>query len=506
MNIKKEADKGKSLFFISVTDEEESNNRKYSDLVYNLCYSVIFEDNDLKKLIDLNQFQRHDMKNMGNIKSSLNECLIKSDIFIVLLDCFDNSYNPNVWFELGVVATYQKPVILIARENTKIPFDVNEINTVRISNAFIDKANLPLQYNMTTTKYQKIIKDRSLSDFIFQFSEKFTVLLRNSLIMGSPFSTWFDQYDVQDLGYYSVRDLFTRSGIMNLLENPDVRAEYIPGERAAFEALITEVSKAKKSLRTTRFANQSIVTGHRNNNDIHEEFMEALHLASSKVSRCDRIICNNHPLKWNDILNVLSKSTSNMRVFVRQSQYDIGFELVIVDEKIAFIHFYQLDIHGDENKNGDTYRHEVEVINSTLKIRGESVCKKLANIFDRLHHRDFDTNCKDPSRTLLGIPRERDLDDNERLRGVFQLNNYKKYTTDDLVLHSKRNEAIEMFINAFQTWDFSNSEDKKNLAIGLCLIDSNFDQNLESYIADMQVVNEIRQEAEKYKKEIQETK
>ena len=39
----------KRIFFIAVTDEPESNNRKYSDFVYEMCYHEIDRDSKLKK-------------------------------------------------------------------------------------------------------------------------------------------------------------------------------------------------------------------------------------------------------------------------------------------------------------------------------------------------------------------------------------------------------------------------------------------------------------------------
>lgn len=71
----------KRIFFIAVTDEPESNNRKYSDFVYEMCYHKIDRDSKLKKMIDFNAFLRHDMKTAANIKKSLYECLNSSDIY-----------------------------------------------------------------------------------------------------------------------------------------------------------------------------------------------------------------------------------------------------------------------------------------------------------------------------------------------------------------------------------------------------------------------------------------
>lgn len=276
--------------------------------------------------------------------------------------------------------------------------------------------------------------------------------------------------------------MFVRAGIINFIQNPGVRAEFISSERDAFVELIAEVNKAKTSLRTTRFANQSIVSGERKNSDVHHEFMNALYEASKRnLNICDRIVCNNEPSKWDDVLQVLVKSDSKMRVFVRQEEYSIGFELVIVDEKVAFIHFYQIDNHGDTDDNGDQYTHEIEVINSTLKIHGETVCKKLANIFDRLHHRDFDTDCENPSRTLLSIPKKGKLTSVEANRGMFQLLNHSSPENDTGIERDKTNDVISLFVNALESWDFVNIQDKIYMAAGICLLDRHFEKSLSKY-------------------------
>ena len=61
------------------------------------------------------------------------------------------------------------------------------------------------------------------------------------------------------LGFNGLYDMLVKTRMINLLESNGVTAEYISGEREAFEELAREVRKAKHSLRTTRFANQSII-------------------------------------------------------------------------------------------------------------------------------------------------------------------------------------------------------------------------------------------------------
>lgn len=472
----------KRIFFIAVTDEAESNNRKYSDVVCELCRQEIKNDEELAKIVDFDSFGRHDKKAAVNIKKSLYEALDKSDIFIVLLDMYKSGYNPNVWFELGVISTSEKPIILIAKEGVKIPFDVNDIKVVRISKSLISESAFNKRGKPVGRIVDDIQNNANMASYVNAFASEFIKTLKCSLTKGNPFSHWYDCLEIEHLGFQSLTDLFVRAGIINFIQNPGVRAEFISSERDAFVELIAEVNKAKTSLRTTRFANQSIVSGERKNSDVHHEFMNALYEASKRnLNICDRIVCNNEPSKWDDVLQVLVKSDSKMRVFVRQEEYSIGFELVIVDEKVAFIHFYQIDNHGDTDDNGDQYTHEIEVINSTLKIHGETVCKKLANIFDRLHHRDFDTDCENPSRTLLGIPKKGKLTSVEANRGMFQLLNHSSPENDTGIERDKTNDVISLFVNALESWDFVNIQDKIYMAAGICLLDRHFEKSLSKY-------------------------
>lgn len=501
MNIENKTNKKKKIFFIAVTDEENSKNRAYSDFVYEICYYEINHDSELKEIIDLGMFKRHDMETSVNIKKSLYEALRNSDAFIVLLDMYDDGYNPNVWFELGAISNYDKPIILIAKEKTAIPFHVNDINVIRIPEAIISKVDFSSNDIIYANIVDDILRNRDAMSIKNNFSKNFIKTLKCSLTKGNPFLKWYDSWEIESLGYQSLTNLFEKTGIINFFKNPGVRAEFISSERDAFVELIAEVNKATTSLRTTRFANQSIVSGKRKNNDVHNEFMNELYSASRRSLKvCDRIVCNNEPSKWDDILQVLVKSNSKMKVFVRQAEYRTGFELVIIDEKVAFIHFYQIDNHGDTDDNGDKYTHEIEVINSTLKIYGETVCKKLANIFDRLHHIDFDTDSNNPSRTLLGIPKKEKLTLEESNRGFFQLSYNESVENDVGVEREKTEEAIGLFINALKTWNFENTEDKINMATGICLLDRHFEDDLKKYFNEndvRKILNEVNKRRKK---------
>lgn len=301
----------KQVFFVAVTDEEQSENRKYSNFVYEMCCEAIRSNPTLQKQIDIDKFRPHNTIVTNNIKKSLSECLHNSDAFVVLLDMYKEGFNPNVWFELGVISASDKPVVLIAKETTNIPFDVADINVVKISAWLMTRVDLTKYQSIDKKTYKSMNNKDDISDGTSDFVVSFAEHLLKALELGNPFSSWYDHVLTERLGYRSLIEMFNQSAIIELIRNPDVRAVYISSEREAFKELTREVNNAKQSLRTTRFANQSIVSGKRENAAVQSEFMEALYAASKRnLKICDRIICNNEPMKWNDISEVLINSDS----------------------------------------------------------------------------------------------------------------------------------------------------------------------------------------------------
>ena len=251
--------------------------------------------------------------------------------------------------------------------------------------------------------------------------------------------------------------------ITNFVSNT---AEYIDGEAAAFSALSEAVDKAKYSLRTSRFANESIV---KEPTREQEAFMNSLYRASKKLKESAiRIICNNNPCKWQDIYNILFYGGNGSRVYVRKADFSIHFELVIIDESVTFIHFYQ-QVHSNVSGRGIDNR-QIEKLNSTLKIQGSSICQKFARIYDRLHHRDVESGeFLDPSRTLLGI----DIDgfdpnqpDTPKELGYFVID-----IDRPISISAKHQMIMEMFKRAFATWNLG-AKDKSNMAAGIALLET----------------------------------
>lgn len=480
----------KKIFFISVIGAANSLNRAYSDGILELI--------NRKSLFRDYFIERHD----ANLKEDLYESLSKAikdneyEGYIILLDCLDNSNgicNPNVMFEFGGIKHLNKPFVVIgSHEGEQYPFDVRGINIEQIPEVIVN--------------YIKNNKDNITDHIINDFYDKLAGGDKDKI--RTFLEHVYDKYNVSLKKHSDNNEYINHNDIMeeikqikNIVKRVSNTAEYIDGEPAAFNAVREAVENAKYSLRTSRFANQSIVVPYSTKEQI--DFMHTLYDATRRLKQhSHRIICNNSPLKWLDIYNVLYYGGNGSKVYIRKNEFSIHFELVVIDESVAFIHFYQPD-HA-EVTDSDSYDNKIEKINSTLKIQSNSICSKLSNIFNRLHHKDFNqTVPNDPSRTLLGIPTEHILGEEYVNNGCFSLPNsvpeYIHYmpSNDE---KNRKDTIINMFKNAFQTWPISDGCDKENMLVGIALLERS-----DSFINEMHNKNIIKEdEAKKAKNKFNE--
>lgn len=456
----------KKLFMISVIDKEGSLNRRYAETMLWLLNN----HSDFSKEYVV---QLHNGTNNTDLYKSLDEAIQKEiyEGYIVLLDCLDDTnglFNPNVMFEFGGIRNLKKPFAVMAVHNdiSKFPFDVKNLNTgfiPEIISEYIIKANkgemeqdVRLWFNQLEERKQTIILDF----FSNQYS-KFCGLLEKKQKEKKAKDNMNDILFQLTESHKALKDEIQK--ITNFVSNT---AEYIDGEAAAFSALSEAVRKAKYSLRTSRFANQSIV---KEPTREQEAFMDALYIASKDLKEhAVRIICNNNPSKWQDIYNILFYGGNGSRVYVRKADFSIHFEMVVIDESVAFIHFYQ-QVHANAPGRGAD-NQQIEKLNSTLKIQGSSICQKFARIYDRLHHRDVENGSLcDPSRTLLGI----DIDSYENDKNVPEGLGYFVIQSDrNISISAKHQLIMNMFKNAFETWELG-PRDKINMAVGIALLETN---------------------------------
>ncbi len=495
----------KKIFFVGVTDKEGTNNRKYSNLVYSVCKTIMITNTDITSSFDISSFLRHDMIPASNLYESIYHCFVTYDAFVVLIDDNSGKYNPNVWFELGIISTLDKPVLLIGKKNTVIPFHANELNVIGFPDEVLGllKDKDISNYCGRNESIPNLIEHLKKNPLLFkELSTTFLDRMKYLLKHGSPFNYIINGAQIRDFGYSNLTRLFKESGIIRLIQNPDVHAEYIAGEKNAFDELTIEVNNAVESIRTTRFGDQSIVIRrpdeYKEITTAHDNFMNALYKAESRVSKFDRIICNNNPYKWYDITEILKQPSKNVNVYIRKYNYNINFELVVIDERVAFIHFYQTNQSGDYDESlrigENEARHDSQTqrIKSTLKITGKQTCIELAKIFDRLHHRDSNqVHPVDLSRTLLGVENSNELTEIEKHAGHFTPSQRLTPTNDPQELNMLSDNNRRKFIDALLNWNIK-GRDKIIMMIGLHLVYNtalDVEKNLD--IEDMKTFNEM---------------
>lgn len=377
------------IFFIAPIGTNNSVERKCSDFILWILKEYLERVSSRKQ--DNYVIERYDTGEEGNSSLIMNG-IIKNIMDCDLAIAFLEFNKPNVFYEVALTHSIGKKCILIASEDYESPFDIFDEYLVRIDNFLYEKIiensenkelldelysnSDPISEKVETHKFRTICKE--LANKIIRIIDK--PIESNSVLRAS------NQLILQQNNYLTIsqllNDVFNATGIKGIIER-SATAEYIEGEGEAFTALTESINQAKKSVRTTRFANQSICSPSKENeyNLYYTKFMNSIYNFSKnnqgKDVICDRIVCNNNHQKWYDIYQTLCKTSDNMRVFVRKAEHDIYFEMVVIDEKIVFIHFY------DSPKEG----RDTRKIRSTVKITGDAIGKRFADIFDRLHHK-----------------------------------------------------------------------------------------------------------------------
>ena len=459
---------------ISVIDKEGSLNRRYANTLLWLLNS--HSDFSKKYKIAL-----HNSTDNTDLYKSLDEAIQKDvyDGYIILLDCIDETnglFNPNVMFEFGAIKNLDKPfaVMAVNRDESKFPFDVRNLNIGFIPNIIKNyiKNNYDSEVTYDVRSWFNQLEETEKTEILDFFSEdynKFDKLLKKKEKETKARNDLNKVLVQLTESHHDLKNEIQK--ITNFVSNT---AEYIDGEAAAFSSLSEAVKKAQYSLRTSRFANQSIVKDPTREQDA---FMNSLYAVSQKLGeKAVRIICNNNPSKWQDIYNILFYGGKGSRVYVRKADFSIHFEMVVIDELVAFIHFYQ-QVHANVLDRGAD-NQQIEKLNSTLKIQGSSICQKFAKIYDRLHHRDVENGSLcDPSRTLLGIDIDNyehsDVKEDEKQIGYFVIDN------DKINIAAKHRLIIGKFKDAFETWKIG-ARDKINMATGIALL-----ENSKKYIEEV---------------------
>ena len=360
----------KTLFLVCPIGPENTEIRRHSDQVLKHLVEDTIERYK-QDFADINVIRADEVALPGKITRQIMELLINADICIADL----TNLNPNVLYELGIRQAMLRPYILIASRGTKLPFDLQDYRTI-----FYDLSDID-SISKARDDLRKYIKE-ALSGFIDPVDEQLFGT-KKAPSRDRPDKDWQNRI-LDTLDSLIDGERSTSSAVESLSQRltsmvSDIQALFtagyrgagsylfINGEREAFSALVAALSRAKDSIKTTRYSPFAVSSRQ-------EEFAEMIRRrvvgdsVYAPVQSFSRIVAVNNPLKLNDIKEYI-RDFLGKRFTLYLTPDSNNFELVIIDDRETFIHF-----HGRD-----------KIIDSTLHIINEEVTKKFIEIYSSLH-------------------------------------------------------------------------------------------------------------------------
>lgn len=116
-----------TCFYIAPIGADGSEQRRHSDLFLSAIVEPALEQ------FGLTIVRADGIDKPGIITKQIIEYIVKSRLVIVDL----SFHNPNVFYELAIRHMMKLPIVQIARAIDSIPFDINQMRTIRIDNSDI---------------------------------------------------------------------------------------------------------------------------------------------------------------------------------------------------------------------------------------------------------------------------------------------------------------------------------------------------------------------------------
>lgn len=116
-----------TCFYVTPIGEEDSEQRKHSDLFLGSIVEPALEQLGLKVV------RADAIDKPGTITRQIVEYLLKSRLVIADL----SFHNPNVFYELAIRHAVRLPVVQLIRASDRVPFDLNQIRTIKIDTSDI---------------------------------------------------------------------------------------------------------------------------------------------------------------------------------------------------------------------------------------------------------------------------------------------------------------------------------------------------------------------------------
>lgn len=360
----------KRCFIISPIGDEGTDTRKEANELFNII-------KDLESLSDYTVIRADKIEESGNVTNQVIRDVAVSDLVIINL----NEHNPNVYYEMAIRHCTGKPYILVMKEDKEL-----DKGRKWYFNLLVERVQL---YDLMSVKKKEEFLQR-MNSLIKKYS------IDGSCIDDNPISQAFAGYPdlvpdfirpktfARDIGEYIDEKLENihkeistiipkiMPGILEQVYEKG-KAEYIRGEDEAFKVLAECTNRAKFTVRSTRFSPWSVMK----QTDYMSSILECMkdpHLGNKpRVNEYHRIICTNNQSKQEDVLDVVLKTMGTPLTFYL-TEVDNNFEIVVIDNSDAFLHFY----------------NERRVIVATLHVQGGELVREFERIFDRLINSNFD--------------------------------------------------------------------------------------------------------------------
>lgn len=376
---KRGVQKTKNCFLISPIGEDQSEIRFFADKVRDFLRIEVLQDTEYTL------HRADEITETGSITTDMINHIIEDDMVIALLD-FE---NVNVYYEMAIRHCSNKPCILIVSDVFKkkhsFPFDTKDVKTITFSDEEIrnysDKETYlsddlrrfrneilnalkayasdrflvknPVSIAVENFRLPERINARDILDSVDEKLDSFNYDMSSRIELLSD--------AISKLNPDTIMDTIQKMQDMFETEKTDNIATYIEGEDRAFEKLAEMTALAKKELRTSRFAPQAIAN---TNTNFFRAFCD---FGKRSDVICKRIMCMNQEDKWNDLYQTVAETCGgSMDLYLTTRKNN--FELVVIDEIAAFIHFYGEDSH----------------IKSTLLIKSVSVIREFKRIYDQI--------------------------------------------------------------------------------------------------------------------------
>lgn len=124
------SDWSKVCFYVTPIGEDDSDQRQHSDL---FLESIVAPALDDLEEFDLTIVRADQIGKPGMISAQIIEHIANAALVIADL----SFHNPNVFYEVGLRHAARLPIVQIIRESDRIPFDLDQLRTIRIDTSSI---------------------------------------------------------------------------------------------------------------------------------------------------------------------------------------------------------------------------------------------------------------------------------------------------------------------------------------------------------------------------------